>query len=647
MTERHHEGHGNAHAKIELEISGMHCQSCAKRVEDALATVEGVASAHVNGATNIATIQPGAHVEMDALLAAVKGAGYSAALPEHRGHTHDHSENLWSLIASLLCALPFIANMIAMLFGHQTILPLSVQWVLATIVQVVGGYSFYRDSFKALRNGAVDMNTLIAMGTTAAWGMSTVVYFFRLDAPIYFESSVFIIAFVLIGRGLEFRFKRKATEALRKLLQLQPRIVHIERDGVFVDNNIEDVAIGDHLQVLVGERVPVDGVVVDGDAEVDESMMTGESRPVRKIAGSKVFAGTLNNNGMLRIAAQQVGSDTLLAHIVRMVSQAQNSRAPAQKLADKISSWFVPAVIATAAATFLAVWLRVGDAPQALLNSISVLVIACPCALGLATPIVIVVAAGIGATMGILFKDAEVFEKARSMKVLFVDKTGTLTTGAMDVSGIYPSNKGDETALLSIAASLEKQLKHPLAQAVVNAAEMRGVALQKVESFMAFPGKGVEAKVGGQSCGLGSLSFAQERRLNFEAKELEALVKEGETPVVVWKEGIPLGFLVVADRVRDNAATAVEALTAMGVHVVMITGDRLQAAKAVAESVGITDYRAGLLPQDKLAAIEKAKGQGRVVGMLGDGINDAPASPRQMSASRSRPRRMLRWRQPL
>jgi Cu+-exporting ATPase len=607
------------HQMVELQIGGMHCQACSKRVENALSQVPGVTSVHVNGATGNATIHLSLPINNSVLISAVEAAGYQATPVGPQGHRHEHSDSPWPLIIALVCAIPFVVMMAGMLFGYHVPIPAWIQWTLATIVQLFAGYGFYRDSYHALRGGAADMNVLIAMGTTAAWGMSTLSWLFGWGIPLYFESSVFIIVFILIGRWLESRFRRKASQAIRGLLELQPQVAHAERNGIFVDRNVEDVIVGDLLKILVGERVPVDGVVIEGEAEVDESMMTGESRPVRKIVGDKVFAGTLNNNGVLKIKAQGVGADTLLAHIVAMVSQAQNSKAPAQKLADKISSWFVPGVILLSILTFFGALLFGVGAQQGIVNAISVLVIACPCALGLATPIVIVVAAGLGAKLGILFKDAEVFEKVRSMKTLFVDKTGTLTSGAMNVEAVGT----DE--LLSVAGSLERQLKHPLAQAIVGAAEKKGVSLVDVEAFKSYPGKGVEGKLGSKLCGLGSLAFAREKGIEFDRDRVENRVKGGGTPIVVWKDGIFLGFFVVTDHVRPHAFEMVRDLGEMGIHVAMLTGDREEAASEVADAVGIRDYYAALLPQDKLAAIEKAKSEGIVVGMVGDGINDAPS----------------------
>ena len=582
---------------MELQIEGMHCQACGKRIENALLKVPGVTSANVNGATNMATIH-GESLDIAALSKAVEGAGYKATKASHEGHMHDHGVTPWSLIAAIAAAFLFLLYMI-----FHFPFPPALQWIIATAVQFGCGWEFYRDSFRALRNGAADMNVLIAMGTTAAWGLSSVAWLWGLNIPLYFESSVFIIAFVLIGRWLESRFKRKASAAIRQLLQLQPRTVHIEEKGGFVDKTIDDVVVGSILQVLVGERIPVDGVVVGGDAEVDESMMTGESRPVKKNVGDKVFSGTLNINGILKIEARQVGTDTLLAHIVQMVSDAQNSKAPAQKLADTISSWFVPAVILLAIATYFF---------QGAINAISVLVIACPCALGLATPIVIVVAAGIGASKGILFKDAEAFDKARSMQTLFIDKTGTLTSGSIDI--VVGLNASPD--LLMIAGSLDKQLKHPLAHAIVKAA---GSPLKDVEGFTSYPGKGVEGMIDGVLCGLGSPEFAREKNIAFEVKDTD------KTIIVVWKNGSLLGYLLASDHVRDHAAEMVSSLAYLGVNSVMLTGDREAAAKSIAGEVGIQDYRAALLPQDKLALIEKAKSKGFIVGMVGDGINDAPA----------------------
>jgi Cu+-exporting ATPase len=509
-----------------------------------------------------------------------------------------------------------------MLVGASTHLPASFQWLLATVAQVFAGYGFYRGAYRALRNGSADMDVLIAMGTTAAYALSTISWLFHLDLPLYFESSVFILLFVLFGQWLESRFTKKASQAIQDLLRLQPHVVHIESAGIFTNKNIDEVVVGNILHVLVGERIPVDGVVVSGEAEVDESMMTGESLPVLKKVGDKVFAGTLNNNGLLRIEARGVGADTLLAHIVAMVEQAQSSKAPAQKLADKIAAWFVPAVLLIALATFLGCYYWGIGAYQGILNAISVVVIACPCALGLATPIVIVVAAGIGARMGILFKDAGAFDKARMLKTLFVDKTGTLTSGTMQVAAVVPHESVETLELLSIAITLESQLKHPLAQAIVGYAAKSGAPLLAVDGFRSFPGKGVEGTVSGKPCGVGSPAFALESSV---AVDVEGVSSKGGTPVVVWRAGVLLGYLIVTDSLREHAREMVQGLRNLGVGVEMLTGDTQQAAKQVGDAVGITVRHAALLPRAKLREIEAAKAGGATVGMLGDGINDAPS----------------------
>lgn len=626
MTHAHeHHSAVPSSSKLELHIGGMHCQACAKRVEDALSKVPGVTSAHVNGATDIATIHKHTSTDVLTLIQSVKAAGYTATPVDPHVHGHDHGESFLPLAITAMCAIPFAIQMIGMLFSLHNFIPPWVQWTLATVVQVIAGYEFYRSSYYALRNGAADMNVLIAMGTTAAWLLSTASWAFQLDVPLYFESSVFIFLFILFGRWLEARFTRKASQAIHDLLQLQPRVVHMEIDGKITDQNIENVVVGNVLQVLVGERIPVDGVVVAGDAEVDESMMSGESLPVRKIVGQKVFAGTLNINGVLKIEAREIGVDTLLSHIVAMVSQAQNSKAPAQKLADTISAWFVPAVALTAMMTFLFYWMMGMGGYVGLLNAITVLVIACPCALGLATPIVIVVAAGMGARMGILFKDAEVFDKARSLKTLFVDKTGTLTTGAMEVSLASPNSPVEASELVSVAASLEQQLKHPLAQAIVGYATKIGAQLLEVESFMSYPGRGIEGKLAGYECGVGSVAFAEEQGIVFDRLQLESSAVQGGTLILVWQEKKFMGYFVLTDRVRSHASEMVKGLEGMGIHVVMITGDREQAASEVAKEVGISERYAGLLPQEKLEVIKRAKSDGSIVGMVGDGINDAPA----------------------
>ncbi len=618
---------GKENLKIELQITGMHCQACAKRVENALMSVQGVLSAHVNGATGAALVIVQAHLKQDLLYSAVQEAGYRAHPPGHASHAeaHDHAISGLTLIAVALLAFPFLLQMVSMVLGSPFEMPAWLQWSLATAVQLIGGWSFYQGAYRALRSGVADMDLLIAMGTTAAWAVSSASWLFEWHLPLYFESSVFIIVFVLLGRWIESHYRHKATEAIRQLLYLQPRMAHVEKGKTLLLVPVEQIVKGDVLRVLVGERIPVDAEVVSGEAEVDESLLTGESKPVVKHPGEKVYAGTLSVNGALRIKAVGVGADTFLAHIVQMVSQIQHTKAPAQRLADAISAKFVPAVIAIACATIALVWGWTGQLGQGVLNAISVLVIACPCALGLATPIVVVVAAGLGARKGILFKDAAIFEKVRDMQVLYVDKTGTLTTGSMKIAFLNPSQGHDPRELLTIAASLEKQLKHPLAQAIVDAAAEHNLTLKPVEGFKSFPGKGIEGKIGSVRYGVGSLMFARERAVLMEMKALERALEGGGTLLLVWKENVLLGYLILTDHVREGAREMVSSLQKMGMRVVMLTGDYQIPADRIARETGITEVHAQLLPQEKLAQIEGAKRQGRVVGMLGDGINDAPA----------------------
>ncbi|WP_287369156.1 copper-translocating P-type ATPase, partial [Thauera sp.] len=537
-------------------------------------------------------------------------------------------------------SLPLAAQMPAM-FGlwpggevHHDLVPRWLQLLLATPVQFWIGARFYRGAWASLRGGGANMDVLVALGTSMAYFYSLVVTLAnRHDLHVYFEASAMIITLVLLGKLMEARAKARTTAALDALLRLQPKMARVERDGELVEVPVESLQPGDLFVLRPGDAVPVDGVVEQGESAVNEAMLTGESLPIDKQAGDTVFAATLNGNGLLRCRATGVGAQTLLAGIIRLVEQAQGSKAPVQRLADRIAAVFVPVVVAIALLTFAGWWLASGDFQQALINAVAVLVIACPCALGLATPTAIMVGTGQGARAGMLVKNAEALELAERIGVLAVDKTGTLTEGLPAVTDVVPAADWTRERLLAVAAALEQGSGHPIATAIVAAACADAIDLPATEAVNAVGGMGIEGRIRGeagvQAVLLGSPRFLLERGIGLAEAVSDDLAAAGKTLVAVAVDGVFAGLIGVADRVREDSAAAVARLQAKGVRVVMLTGDHPATAEAIARHTGITDWRAGVLPGDKAAAVEALRQAGDDkplrVGMAGDGINDAPA----------------------
>ncbi|MBZ0134229.1 MAG: copper-translocating P-type ATPase, partial [Rhodocyclaceae bacterium] len=509
---------------------------------------------------------------------------------------------------------------------HEDMLPRWLQFALATPVQFWIGWRFYVGAYNALRGGAGNMDVLVALGTSMAWLFSTVVTALDLHHQhVYFEASASVITLVLMGKLLEARAKAKTSAAIEALIRLQPQTACVLRDGELVEVPVASLNPGDVFVVRPGESVPVDGEVAEGASSVNEAMLTGESLPVAKNPGDKVFAATVNGEGLVHCRATGVGSHTLLAGIIRMVEQAQGSKAPVQRLADRISAIFVPVVTAIALVAFAGWWLFTGDFTNALVNAVAVLVIACPCALGLATPTAIMVGTGRGAAAGILVKNAEALELAKNVEVLAVDKTGTLTQGKPEVTDVVPAGGVDETELLRLAASLEQGSTHPLAEAIVAKARGRGLVLAQPSGLQAVAGKGLTAMLDGEGYALGSPAFLAERGVAVPEALPAPLANSGKSVVAVSRGLTLLGLVGVADRLRPNSREAVARLQAQGVEVVMLTGDNRATAAAIAREAGIDRYEAEVLPQDKAAAVARLKSGGRRVGMVGDGINDAPA----------------------
>ncbi|MBU1979817.1 MAG: heavy metal translocating P-type ATPase [Gammaproteobacteria bacterium] len=619
--------------EVVLELEGMTCAACATRIEKVLNKIKDV-SATVNFATEKARIRvaPGA-ATLDTLIAAVAKAGYGAhesigtsreEEKQRRAVAYQKELRIFWIAAAL--TLPLVAQMGAMFLGyHEDVLPRWLQWALATPVQFWAGKRFYVGAWHALRGGGANMDVLVALGTSMAYLLSAVVTLFGLDQHVYFEAAAAVITLVLMGKLLEARAKAGTSAAIEELVKLQPKTARIERDGEIIEVDAASLKLDDIFIVRAGESIPVDGEVIEGDSSVVEAMLTGESLPVGKQAGAKVFAATQNQQGMLKCRATGVGSHTVLAGIIRLVEQAQGSKAPIQRLADVISGVFVPVVVSISLVTFAAWWLIGGEFTPALINAVAVLVIACPCALGLATPTAIMVGTGNGAKAGILIRNAEALERAGKIRTLVVDKTGTLTLGSPTVTDIVPAGGSDEHTLLRLAATLEQGSEHPLAKAVLSQAASVGIAPIAVTRFAALSGKGVSGDIDGAPYLLGSPALAAERGLNIDQTTVARLQQQGKTVVVLASEKAVLGYLAIADALRDNSAGAVRRLKAMGVEVIMLTGDNAATAAAIAAQAGIDRFFAEVLPQDKVAEIDKLKAQGLVVGMAGDGINDAPA----------------------
>ena len=628
-------GFGVPPQTIELSIEGMTCAGCATRVEKVLNRIDGVEAA-VNLASERARVRYVVGLSDPAgLLAAIGRAGYRARVADDHSRDEEKARKAANYRAELrrfrfaaVLTVPLLLQMLWMFGaagGHGADpLPRWLQLVLATPVQFWIGWRFYDGAWKSLRGGGwrgANMDVLVALGTSMAWGFSAVVTVFGLaHLHVYFEASAAVITLVLMGKLLEARAKAGTNAAIEALVKLQPRIARVERDGQWIEVPAESLVPGDIFIVRPGENLPVDGEVIDGASSVNESMLTGESMPVAKQAGDRVFAATANELGQLRCRATSVGEHTLLAGIIRLVAEAQGSKAPVQRLADRVSAIFVPAVCIIALLTFAGWWLQTGELAEALINAVAVLVIACPCALGLATPTAIMVGTGQGARVGILIRNAEALERAEHIAVLAIDKTGTLTRGEPEVTDVLGFGIARE-ASLRLAAAVEQGSEHPLARAILQAVRQ---TVPAVSNFVAVPGKGVEAVVEGRALQLGSPAWAGAGAAR-ELPELRRLQDEGKTVVVLAEGDRLLALIAVADPLRPESAAAVARLTALGIEVVMLTGDNRGTAAAVAKAAGIARFEAEILPGDKAAAVKALKSGARVVAMVGDGINDAPA----------------------
>ncbi|MDR0247013.1 MAG: heavy metal translocating P-type ATPase, partial [Burkholderiales bacterium] len=632
---------------VNLDISGMTCAACAARIEKVLNRLDGV-SAHVNFATETVHVEIAEKaivtITADTLIAAVQRAGFSAKLAidpflaaetdalaeEERLAARLKRERNILIAAALLC-LPFLWQMVLMLVGHgHEALPPWAQCLLAAPIQFVIGARFYKGAWHALRSGAANMDVLVALGTSCAFLLSLAVWLWPLpDQHVYFEASAIIITLVLFGKWLEARARARASTALKNLMALQPNTVLRLSNGIVESVPLSHIRPGDAYRVRAGDTVPVDGTIIVGHSALNEAMLTGESLPVDKSIGDAVFAGTVNTSGALECVATAIGHATLLAGIVRQVAQAQSSRAPIQRLADRVAAVFVPAVLGIAALTLIANGFALGDWAQALLRATAVLVIACPCALGLATPTALIVGVGHAAQVGILIKNAEALERAEHIDTLLFDKTGTLTVGSPHLVEqlLHPHSSPslDENALLSIAAALEQGVNHPLAQAIVTAAQTRGLALSEVTGVQQHSGLGVNATLDGETWCIGSPAFLQTQGIDTTAIESLNGKEASATRVVIACGTQCQGVLLLADTIRDSAAPTMTALRTQRITPYLVTGDHERAAQSIARLAGIDEARAQQSPQDKRALVITLQQAHHVVGMVGDGVNDAPA----------------------
>ncbi len=639
---------------LTLKLQGMSCASCASSIEQAIKSVPGVIECNVNFGMEQASIQYDSQkTSLETIQATVDAAGYKALpLPEMAADEDDsdrknrqaESQNLqrklWT--AGIISILLVVGGIPAMTGLHLPFIPawlhnFWLQLVLTAPVQFWCGNSFYTGAWKALKRRVATMDTLIALGTSAAYFYSVFVTFFPgfftaqgLTPSVYYEVAASVVALILLGKTLENRAKGETSEAIHKLMGLQAKTARILRNGEELEVPLAEVEIGDVVQVRPGEQIPVDGEVIEGASTVDEAMVTGESLPVKKQVGAEVIGATINKTGSFKFRTTRIGKDTFLAQIVKMVQDAQGSKAPIQKLADEVTGWFVPAVIAVALATFIVWFNATGNLTLATVTMVEVLIIACPCALGLATPTAVMVGTGKGAENGILIKGAESLELAHKIQVIVLDKTGTLTEGkptVTDLVTVKGTANSNELQLLKLAASVERNSEHPLGEAVVRYAKSQEVNLTEVKEFEAVAGSGVRGVVEGKPIALGTLRWMQELGFNTEYLELRAKAWESASKTVVWMavEGKIEAILGIADALKPSSAQAVLALQKLGLEVVMLTGDNRTTAESIAHSAGIDRVFAEVRPDQKVAQIQALQAQGKIVAMVGDGINDAPA----------------------
>ena len=628
-------GYEVASTDFTLQVEGMTCASCVGRVETALLKVPGVMGASVNLATERASVQALSTVSVSDLEAAVDRAGYKAKRVDAAKPTPEASRPQWWPVAvGAALTLPLVAPMLLQPFGLHWMLDGWLQLALAAPVQFWLGWRFYRAGWKALRAGTGNMDLLVALGTSAAFGLSLYLLFKHADhgmPHLYFEASAAVITLVLLGKWLEVRARRQTTDAIRALNALRPATARVLRGDIEIELPVEQVAVGDRVRVRPGERIAVDAEVLDGRSHVDESLITGESLPVLKAPGDRVTGGSINAKGALTLKTLAVGAETTLARIIRMVESAQAAKAPIQRMVDRVSAVFVPMVLGIALLTLVG-WVGVtGDWEQAVINAVAVLVIACPCALGLATPTAIMVGTGVAARHGILIKDAQALELAHAVTTVAFDKTGTLTEGRPSLDAVHAAPGLSRDDVLRLSAALQQSSEHPLARAVMAAVRMQQLPVPQTLEIQALPGRGLQAIVDGQVVLLGSTRLMREKGLSAGALAQEAKRLESDGRTVSWlmhdagEHSELLGMLAFGDAIKATARDAVARLHALGIETVMLTGDNRGSAEVVARELGIRQFRAEVLPGDKAAVVQELRGAGQVVAMVGDGINDAPA----------------------
>ena len=628
--------------KAEFKVSGMSCAACATRIEKALKKLPGVYNATVNFAAEKVAIEYNAgELTINQVQEKVKKLGYEAhnisdasEVDREKRIRHEEIRGQWfRLVLSAVLSLPLLFSMVLhsldiMRGTAEILMNPYVQFVLATPVQFISGWPFYRGAYAALKNGSANMDVLVAMGTSAAYFFS-IANMVRDNPHLYFETSAILITLIILGKLLEATAKGRTSEAIKALMGLQAKTARVIRDGQENDLPIEEVLVGDVIVVRPGEKVPVDGIIIEGTSTLDESMLTGESIPVDKKVGDQVIGATINKFGAFKFQATKVGKDTALAQIVRIVEEAQGSKAPIQRFADVVSGYFVPIVVSLAILTFMGWYfiLAPGDFTRALINFTAVMVIACPCALGLATPTSIMVGTGKGAENGILIKGAEHLENAHRLTTIVLDKTGTITKGQPEVTDIVTLASLSEQEILTLAAAAEKNSEHPLAQAIVKRGQEQGLTIAVTEKFAAIPGHGVDTIINGKQILVGTRKLMRENNIQIEdiMSKVELLEQQGKTVMLMAVEKQMVGLIAVADTIKENSADAVAELQKLGIEVWMITGDNERAAKAIAVSIGINNVLAEVLPEHKAEKVAALKKEGKVVAMVGDGINDAPA----------------------
>jgi len=624
-------GYTVAQREIDLNIAGMTCASCVGRVEKALLKVPGVLAASVNLATESARVKVTGGADAATLIAAIDKAGYEATVPAASQASAPavapNRDGMKVAFAAVL-AFPLMLPMLLEWAGIHLMLPGALQFALATPVQFYFGARFYKAGWKAARAGSGNMDLLVALGTSAAYGLSVYQWLTagEILPHLYFEASAVVITLVLLGKWLESRAKRQTASAIRALQVLRPESARVRRDGVEIDLPVEQVKVGDLVVIRPGERVAVDGVVVEGASQINESLITGESLPVDKHVGDKVTGGAINADGLLLVRTQAVGGETTLSRIIRLVEDAQAAKAPIQHLVDKVSAIFVPVVLVLALLTMLGWWFATGELENAIINAVAVLVIACPCALGLATPTAIMAGTGVAARYGILIKDAEALEVAHAVNTVVFDKTGTLTIGKPALAALH-AHGIDDARLLQLAAGIQRGSEHSLATAVLDAASARHIEPLPATGLSALPGRGLAANVDGLDLKLGSTRLMQELNVDMTPLAAQALSLENTGNTISWLASGSelLGLFAFSDQVKPNAQAAIAHLHSLGIRTVMLTGDNQGSADAVGKLLGIDTVAAKMLPADKTAKIVALKGEGAKVAMVGDGINDAPA----------------------